>query len=133
MPESSGKLTGSRDPGYCMNQARTTICPSPGVKESTYDLIVFVTMTIGSTPNTLILHGNHVWRNHRRGRWWIQSTRNGCGQYPDWFGSYSDKYALSIPGTPSGDVSGRGFILGAGMVSKKDYSWICTRINILPC
>jgi glycosyltransferase involved in cell wall biosynthesis len=39
--------------------------------------------------------------------------------YPLWFEEYKDKYATGIPAEKSGDVSHRGFILGAGMVTRK--------------
>lgn len=39
--------------------------------------------------------------------------------YPAWFEDYKDKYATGIPAEKSGDVSHRGFILGAGMITRK--------------
>jgi glycosyltransferase involved in cell wall biosynthesis len=39
--------------------------------------------------------------------------------YPEWFDEYKDKYATGVPAAQSGDVSHRGFILGAGMVTRK--------------
>ncbi|PZR25073.1 MAG: hypothetical protein DI535_19625 [Citrobacter freundii] len=39
--------------------------------------------------------------------------------YPDWFDEYSDKYALGIPALASGDITQRGFVLGAGMVTRR--------------
>ncbi len=41
-----------------------------------------------------------------------------ASQYPDWFEEYQDKYALGIPADNSGDISSRGFLLGAGMVTR---------------
>ncbi len=40
--------------------------------------------------------------------------------YPDWFESYADKYALGTPADASGDITDRGFILGAGMITRKE-------------
>ncbi|PSL48330.1 glycosyltransferase involved in cell wall biosynthesis [Chitinophaga niastensis] len=40
-------------------------------------------------------------------------------EYPDWFEEYKDKYALGIPAQTSGDVSHRGFVLGAGLVTRR--------------
>lgn len=40
-------------------------------------------------------------------------------KYPDWFEEYKDKYATGIPADRSGNVSSRGFILGAGMVTRR--------------
>lgn len=40
-------------------------------------------------------------------------------KYPDWWEPYKDKYALGIPAKQSGDVSHRGFVLGAGLVTRK--------------
>ncbi|MDF2190583.1 glycosyltransferase [Paraflavitalea sp. CAU 1676] len=39
--------------------------------------------------------------------------------YPDWFPTYRDKYALGTPATASGDVSQKGFVLGAGMITRR--------------
>ncbi len=39
--------------------------------------------------------------------------------YPDWFEEYKDKYAISIRFGPSGDVSQRGLVLGAGLVTRR--------------
>jgi len=40
-------------------------------------------------------------------------------KYPDWWEPYRDKYALGIPARESGDVSHRGFVLGAGLVTRR--------------
>lgn len=40
-------------------------------------------------------------------------------EYPDWWEPYKDKYALGIPAKESGDVSHRGFVLGAGLVTRR--------------
>jgi len=39
-------------------------------------------------------------------------------QYPEWFEMYKDKYALGIPAEASGDVTRRGFVLGAGLLTQ---------------
>ncbi|WP_257666877.1 glycosyltransferase family 2 protein [Parapedobacter tibetensis] len=39
--------------------------------------------------------------------------------YPDWFEAYKDKYALGIPAKTSMEVTNRGFVLGAGLVTRK--------------
>jgi glycosyltransferase involved in cell wall biosynthesis len=39
--------------------------------------------------------------------------------YPVWFEEFKNKYAIGIPAPESGDVSHRGFILGAGLVTRK--------------
>ncbi|RPE05975.1 glycosyltransferase family 2 protein [Chitinophaga lutea] len=39
--------------------------------------------------------------------------------YPEWFEEYKDKYAISIRFGPSGDVSQRGLVLGAGLVTRR--------------
>jgi glycosyltransferase involved in cell wall biosynthesis len=59
----------------------------------------------------------------------INKTIGACGgqnapvtdapEYPAWFDTYKDKYALGIPAPESGDVSHRGFILGAGLVTRR--------------
>ncbi|GAA0558624.1 hypothetical protein GCM10009415_45760 [Chitinophaga japonensis] len=41
------------------------------------------------------------------------------GAYPEWFEEYKDKYAVGVPAEESGDVSHRGFVLGAGLVTRK--------------
>ncbi len=40
--------------------------------------------------------------------------------YPEWFEEYMDKYATGVPAPQSGDISYKAFILGAGMVTRKD-------------
>jgi len=40
-------------------------------------------------------------------------------EWPSWFNEYKDKYATGIPAPQSGDVSHRGFVLGAGMVTRR--------------
>ncbi|WP_153796285.1 glycosyltransferase [Foetidibacter luteolus] len=40
-------------------------------------------------------------------------------EYPGWWEEYKDKYATGIPAAQSGDISHRGFILGAGMVTRR--------------
>ena len=39
--------------------------------------------------------------------------------YPDWFEEYKDKYAIGIPAAQSGDVSYKGFVLGAGLITRR--------------
>ncbi|WP_276484058.1 glycosyltransferase [Paraflavitalea pollutisoli] len=39
--------------------------------------------------------------------------------WPDWFDSYRDKYALGTPASATGDISHRGFILGAGLITRR--------------
>ncbi|MGX5816680.1 glycosyltransferase [Chitinophaga lutea] len=39
--------------------------------------------------------------------------------WPDWFDHYKDKYATGVPASASGDVTFRGFVLGAGMVTRR--------------
>jgi len=39
--------------------------------------------------------------------------------YPDWFEEYKDKYAIGIPAEESGDVTHRGFVLGAGLITRR--------------
>jgi glycosyltransferase involved in cell wall biosynthesis len=41
------------------------------------------------------------------------------GTYPDWFEAYRDYYAIGIPAPASGDVTHRGFVLGAGLVTRR--------------
>ncbi|RBL93858.1 glycosyltransferase [Chitinophaga flava] len=42
-----------------------------------------------------------------------------CSSFPSWFDTFKDKYAIGIPAETSGDVSHRGFVLGAGLVTRK--------------
>lgn len=42
-----------------------------------------------------------------------------AGGYPEWFGEYADKYALGIPAKASGYITERGFVLGAGMATRR--------------
>ncbi len=39
--------------------------------------------------------------------------------WPEWFEAYKDKYATGVPASQSGDVSHRGFVLGAGLITRR--------------
>lgn len=39
--------------------------------------------------------------------------------YPDWFKEYGHYYAIGIPAEQSGDITKRGFVLGAGLITKR--------------
>jgi glycosyltransferase involved in cell wall biosynthesis len=91
-----------------------------GANESSYDLIIFCDDDNWLDPEYLNLASEIMRSNDTIGAaGGFNMPATDAGQYPDWFNSYSDKYALSIPGTQTGDVSGRGFVLGAGMVTRK--------------
>ena len=92
-----------------------------GVKESQYDLIIFCDDDNWLDPEYLNLAWEIMRGNETIGAaGGFNQPATDAGQYPDWFDTYSDKYALSIPGIATGDVSSRGFVLGAGMVSRKE-------------
>lgn len=91
-----------------------------GVKECTYECIIFC-------DDDNWLHENYVYLAKKMTD---ASTSFGAGgglnipatdaqEYPDWFATYKDKYALGTPTEKSGEVSLKGFVLGAGMVTKK--------------
>jgi glycosyltransferase involved in cell wall biosynthesis len=92
-----------------------------GAREAQYDCLIFC-------DDDNLLHENYVTlsaeilANH-------QSVGAAGGQnhpitdapeYPEWFETFKDKYALGIPAKHSGDVTYRGFILGAGLITRKE-------------
>jgi glycosyltransferase involved in cell wall biosynthesis len=91
-----------------------------GVSESKYEYIVFCDddnwldesyvytayIRMGSDPSIGIAGGQNY-------------PVSDIDTYPPWFEEYKDKYATGIPAEKSADVSLRGFILGAGMITRK--------------
>jgi glycosyltransferase involved in cell wall biosynthesis len=91
-----------------------------GVKESLYDLTVFCDDDNWLAPDYLSLASEIMQNDETIGAsGGFNKPATDANGFPDWFDSYSDKYALSIPGTATGDVSNRGFVLGAGMITRK--------------
>lgn len=91
-----------------------------GVREAKYEYIIFC-------DDDNWLHKDYV---RVAAEMLSQDTHIGAGggqntpvtnadAYPEWFEEYQDKYALGIPAPSSGDITVRGFVLGAGMVTRR--------------
>ena len=91
-----------------------------GVQAAAYETIIFC-------DDDNWLDKNYV---ARAARMMAADTRIGAGggqsvpvtdadKYPDWFETYKDKYAIGIPAAASGDVTWKGFVLGAGLVTRR--------------
>lgn len=91
-----------------------------GVSEAKYDCIVFCDDDNWLEKNYVYTAFNRIEHDASIG---IAGGQNypvsDIDVYPPWFEAYKDKYATGVPAKTSGDVSGRGFILGAGMVTRK--------------
>lgn len=91
-----------------------------GAKDSRYDLLLFCDDDNWLDPEYLNLSSEIMRYDERIGAaGGLNLPATDADQYPDWFEDYRDKYALAMPGTASGDVSSRGFILGAGMITRR--------------
>ena len=103
------------EPRPGQNHARKT-----GVKAAAYDSIVFCDDDNWLSANYLAAASAVLEKDADIG---AAGGKNlpvtDALEYPDWFEEYADKYALGIPAAQSGDVTSRGFILGAGMITRK--------------
>jgi glycosyltransferase involved in cell wall biosynthesis len=91
-----------------------------GVKEAKYDLIIFCDDDNWLDSSYLFFASETMRRNKNIGAAGGQNRpATDADEYPEWFDEYSDKYALGIPAPKSGDITSRGFVLGAGMVTRK--------------
>lgn len=90
-----------------------------GVQEAQAECLVFC-------DDDNWLSGNyvaHAWKMTQQPQFGAGGGKNvpvtDAPSYPEWFEEYKDKYAISIRFGPSGDVSSRGLVLGAGLVTLK--------------
>ncbi len=91
-----------------------------GAREAAFEYLVFCDDDNWLGPQ-YITAAREVMQNHSRVA--IAGGRNypvtDAAAYPDWFEEYKDKYATGVPAKTSGDITMRGFVLGAGMVTRR--------------
>jgi len=91
-----------------------------GARAARYDLLIFCDDDNFLGPDYVFYAEQSMRMNRDIGAAGGQNTPvTDAPEYPDWFETYKDKYALGIPASESADVTHRGFVLGAGMVTRK--------------
>lgn len=91
-----------------------------GTEEALYELIIFCDDDNWLNNQYVQSAVNTMHTDERIGAAGGQNVPvTDAPSYPDWFAEYSDKYALGVPAATSGDISFRGFVLGAGMVTRR--------------
>jgi glycosyltransferase involved in cell wall biosynthesis len=91
-----------------------------GAKAAKYDLLIFCDDDNWLNPDYISFSSKTMQQNELVGAAGGQNEpATEADHYPEWFEVYKDKYALGIPAARSGDVTVRGFILGAGMLTRK--------------
>ena len=91
-----------------------------GARLAKYDLLVFCDDDNWLGSNYISACSEIMQENKQIGAAGGQNApATNADQYPDWFETYKDKYALGAPSDRSGDVTPRGFVLGAGMLTWK--------------
>lgn len=89
-----------------------------GARLAKYDLLVFCDDDNWLDSNYISACSEILRQNKQTGAAGGQNTpATNADRYPEWFETYKDKYALGVPAGRSGDVSLRGFVLGAGMLT----------------
>jgi glycosyltransferase involved in cell wall biosynthesis len=91
-----------------------------GAKEASYDLLIFCDDDNWLDPGYVFFSSQAIRQDERYGAAGGQNEpATDAEHYPDWFETYRDKYALGIPANQSGDVGHRGFVIGAGMLTRR--------------
>jgi glycosyltransferase involved in cell wall biosynthesis len=91
-----------------------------GVQEARYEILVFCNDDNWLDPDYISQSEKTMWQNVRIAAAGGQNLpETNAEYYPAWFENYRDKYALGVPASHSGYVTQRGFVLGAGMVTRK--------------
>jgi glycosyltransferase involved in cell wall biosynthesis len=91
-----------------------------GVREAFYDCMVFCDDDNWLGEQYVYLAFRSLQRDQAIGAAGGQNLPvTDATAYPDWWEADKDKYATGIPASASGDVSQRGFLLGAGLVTRK--------------
>jgi glycosyltransferase involved in cell wall biosynthesis len=91
-----------------------------GVQQARYEYIIFCDDDNWLSDNYLQIAWEVMQSNKLVG-----ATGGQClpqtddNTYPDWFDTYKDKYAMGQQAATSGDVTDRGYLWGAGLVSTK--------------
>jgi glycosyltransferase involved in cell wall biosynthesis len=92
-----------------------------GTRAARYDLLIFCDDDNFLGPDYIFYADQTMRMNRDIGAAGGQNTpTTDAAEYPEWFETYQDKYALGIPSSQSADVTHRGFVLGAGMVTRKN-------------
>jgi len=90
-----------------------------GAREARYDLLIFCDDDNWLDPNYIYASSKAMQDSRIGAAGGRNEPETDADQYPDWFDTYKDKYALGIPASRSGDITHRGFVLGAGMLTRK--------------
>lgn len=91
-----------------------------GAQEARYEILVFCDDDNWLDPHYISQSEKTMWQNVRIAAAGGQNLpETNAENYPVWFESYRDKYALGIPASRSGYATQRGFVLGAGMVTRR--------------
>lgn len=91
-----------------------------GAAEARYEYIIFCDDDNWLQEDYVRLSYSMMQKDSRIGAGGGQNSPvTDADKYPEWFEEYKDKYALGIPAAASGDVSYKGFVLGAGLVTRK--------------
>jgi len=91
-----------------------------GVKEAAYEHVIFCDDDNRLDKHYVFYAHETLLKDNNIGAAGGQNLPvTNAEKYPDWWEPYKDKYALGIPARESGDVSHRGFVLGAGLVTRR--------------
>jgi hypothetical protein len=90
-----------------------------GVREAKYGCIIFCDDDNLLDNDYVLLAGQMMEKDNMIGAAGGQNhPATDAGEYPAWFDDYKDKYAIGIPADQSCDVTEKGFVLGAGLVTR---------------
>ncbi|MFC6102659.1 glycosyltransferase [Olivibacter domesticus] len=91
-----------------------------GAREAQYDCLIFCDDDNLLDENYVALSAEILTDNKSVGAVGGQNHPvTNASEYPTWFETFKDKYAIGIPAKHSGDITHRGFILGAGLITRK--------------
>ena len=91
-----------------------------GVRSASYETIIFCDDDNWLDANYVARAAQMMDKDQRIGAGGGQNRPvTDAEKYPEWFETYKDKYAIGIPAPDSGDVTWKGFVLGAGLVTRR--------------
>ncbi|MGF6928012.1 glycosyltransferase involved in cell wall biosynthesis [Chitinophaga sp. W2I13] len=91
-----------------------------GAREANYECLIFCDDDNLLDKNYVYLSWQVMLKDKKIGAAGGQNVPvTNSAAYPDWFEEYKDKYAIGIPAEESGDVTHRGFVLGAGLITRR--------------
>ncbi|PUZ29420.1 hypothetical protein DCC81_08215 [Chitinophaga parva] len=91
-----------------------------GAKEALYECLVFCDDDNWLGPDYVYVAWETLQRDARIGAAGGQNAPvSDVAAYPDWFDAYKAYYATGVPAPSSGDITERGYIVGAGLVTRK--------------